>query len=384
MYFTGKRGRKPVSLVYDAKLEPPKFNPDLASLNSSNNCASSTGGSSSVTLTPVSTFSSSSSSDKSSSFSNNDHSTKTDRFFSSENKSKDDKKTPNVVVKIGKHGETYHAKKDESDKDKDKEKDSSKESNSKEKVTPLSEEVPNNINSKPDKMETSDKKKSAATVEIKEEVGEKKSGFTTANFTESFVTPSVSVSAALIKSEATSPTRRSTSDRTSNSVGSTSPVSSAASTNDKNVPTNSTTKIKVEKMDVDISPPVVAKTTTAIHTNNSTSSSNTSNSSSINNGSLSSMSNSATISKTRLVHDSTTFVSSKSGTSTSNSISDQLPHPKLSSTMISSGGGISSSRDSHLSASGMYLVYIYSLDTLRLVSYIYVFFFDSNEMIFLY
>merc|ERR1712142_921279 len=108
----GKRGRKPVSLVYDAKLEPPKFNPDLASLNSSNNCVASSGGggSTSVTLTPVSSFSSTTS-EKSSTFSNNDHSTKTDRFFSSENKSKDDKKTPNVVVKIGKHGETYHAKK---------------------------------------------------------------------------------------------------------------------------------------------------------------------------------------------------------------------------------------------------------------------------------
>ena len=50
----GKRGRKPGSMIYEPKLEPPKFNPDLASLSSSNNFISSVGNSNSVTLTPVS------------------------------------------------------------------------------------------------------------------------------------------------------------------------------------------------------------------------------------------------------------------------------------------------------------------------------------------
>ena len=182
----GKRGRKPGSMLYDAKLEPPKFNPDLASLNSSNNCLVSTG--SSVTLTPVSSFSSTTSEK---SFSNNDTS-KSERFFNSEHKSKEEKKTPNVVVKIGKHGETYHAKKEETEKDTSREV-------TKEKENSLEiEKVPNNVtNNKPDTLE-SDKRSSI--FEIKEEAGEKK-GFTTANFTESYVTHSVSVTAALIKSD---------------------------------------------------------------------------------------------------------------------------------------------------------------------------------------
>merc|ERR1711915_1147978 len=144
------------------------------------------GSGSSVTLTPVSSFSSTSEK----TFSNSD-STKSDRFFNSEHKSKEEKKTPNVVVKIGKHGETYHAKKEEADRDISRETKDKENSND----TPTAEKVPNNMN-KSDKLD-SDKR---STVEIKEEVGEKK-GFTTANFTESFVTQSVSVTAALIKSD---------------------------------------------------------------------------------------------------------------------------------------------------------------------------------------
>jgi len=204
----GKRGRKPGSMLYDAKLEPPKFNPDLSSLNSSNNCIVSSG--SSVTLTPVSSFSSSSEK----SFSNNE-SSKTDRFFNSDHKSKEEKKTPNVVVKIGKHGETYHAKKDESEKDSTK--DFIKE---KEISAEASIEKVFNV-SKSDQTENEKR----LCLDIKEEVGEKK-GFTNANFTESYVTQSVSVTASLIKSDkvVSSPPRKLPSD---------------------------TTKIKVESMDVD-------------------------------------------------------------------------------------------------------------------------------------
>ena len=170
-------------MLYDAKLEPPKFNPDLASLNSGNNGIVPSG--SSVTLTPVSSFSSTTS-EKSFSATNND-SSKTERFFNSDHKSKEDKKTPNVVVKIGKHGETYHAKKEEIEKDIPKEKDPPADSSV--------EKVPNN-HSKPDSMEID--KRSVG--ETKDDQGEKK-GFTNANFVESYVTQSVSVTAALIKSD---------------------------------------------------------------------------------------------------------------------------------------------------------------------------------------
>ena len=189
-------------MYYDAKLEPPKFNPDLASLNSSNNCIVSSG--SSVTLTPVSSFSSTSEK----SFSNHD-SSKSERFFNSEHKSKEEKKTPNVVVKIGKHGETYHAKKEESDRDSST-KEATKEKENSHDTSPAVEKVPNNL-IKFDKGET-EKRNS---LEIKEEAGEKK-GFTTANFTESFVTQSVSVTAALIKSDKeASPPRKPASEVTS-------------------------------------------------------------------------------------------------------------------------------------------------------------------------
>jgi len=161
----GKRGRKPGSMIYEPKLEPPKFNPDLASLSSSNNFINNVGNSNSVTLTPVSNFSS-------------DH--KAGNFSSearnSNSNSNSASKTPNVVVKLGKHGEVYHAKKDSPSQ--------SNGSSSEQREEGILERV-------------------SPAVEVKEECGSEKksSGFTTANFTESFVTASVSVTAALIKSD---------------------------------------------------------------------------------------------------------------------------------------------------------------------------------------
>ena len=161
----GKRGRKPGSMIYEPKLEPPKFNPDLASLSSSNNFISSVGNSNSVTLTPVSSFSSE---HKSGNFSS--------EARNSNSNSNNASKTPNVVVKLGKHGEVYHAKKDSPSQ--------SNGSSEQQRDEGILERV-------------------SPAVEVKEECGSEKksSGFTTANFTESFVTASVSVTAALIKSD---------------------------------------------------------------------------------------------------------------------------------------------------------------------------------------
>ena len=175
----GKRGRKPGSMIYEPKLEPPKFNPDLASLSSSNNTLNNVSGvNNSVTLTPVSSFSNSNHTKSGTSFSNSETQQKPDKIFSEKVG-----KTPNVVVKIGKHGEIYHAKKDSPHENNcvgsPVERPGSSEAIL-ERVTPL-----NNSNS----------------IEVKEEVGSEKKGFTTANFTESFVTASVSVAAALIKSD---------------------------------------------------------------------------------------------------------------------------------------------------------------------------------------
>ena len=258
----GKRGRKPGSMLYDAKLEPPKFNPDLASLNSSNNCVVTTG--SSVTLTPVSSFSSTTSEK---SFSNNDI-TKSERFFNSEHKSKEEKKTPNVVVKIGKHGETYHAKKEEKS-DNESSRDAVKERDSQPDTS--FEKVPNHNASKPDKLEN-DKR---GPVDSKEAAAEKK-GFTTANFTESYVTQSVSVTAALIKSDKEqSPNRK---------------------------PNSDATNIKVESMDVD--------STVSLS---------------------SSISSSVSVSKSRPPSKDTSAVSensSKTNSEVANSSNDKIPHVK--------------------------------------------------------
>ena len=158
----GKRGRKPGSMIYEPKLEPPKFNPDLASLNSSNNSVNN-----SVTLTPVSSF--------------NNH--KVNNSFTNSDSLKIEKnlndkvtnKNSNVVVKIGKHGEVHHAKKD----------------------SPFD----NLINSSPSESEAILERVTASTDRVKEEVIDKK-GFTTANFTESFLpSSSVSVTASLIKND---------------------------------------------------------------------------------------------------------------------------------------------------------------------------------------
>ena len=150
-------------MIYEPKLEPPKFNPDLASLSSSNNFISSN----SVTLTPVSSFSSD---HKSGSFSSEARS-------SSSSGGNNVNKTPNVVVKIGKHGEVYHAKKD-----------SPSQSNGGGEGREPTEGILERV---------------SPGLEVKEESAcdKSKSGFTTANFTESFVTASVSVTAALIKSD---------------------------------------------------------------------------------------------------------------------------------------------------------------------------------------
>lgn len=167
----GKRGRKPGSMIYEPKLEPPKFNPDLASLSSSNNFISNVS-SNSVTLTPVSSFSSE---PKSGTFSS--------EARNSNSGSNNSTKTPNVVVKLGKHGEVYHAKKD-----------SPSQSNGSS-VEPRDEGILERV---------------SPHIEVKEESAseKKQSGFTTANFTESFVTASVSVTAALVKPD-TEPSGRS-------------------------------------------------------------------------------------------------------------------------------------------------------------------------------
>ena len=169
----GKRGRKPGSMIYEPKLEPPKFNPDLASLNSSNNSLNSVGNS--VTLTPVSSFSNSNHK-TGNSFSTNSEAQKNEKIFSD----KVNNKAPNVVVKIGKHGEVYHAKKD-------------------------SPRGPNGAASPIDRPSSTeailDRVTPVNNLEVKEEVNEKK-GFTTANFTESYVTANhVSVTASLLKPE---------------------------------------------------------------------------------------------------------------------------------------------------------------------------------------
>ena len=164
----GKRGRKPGSMIYEPKLEPPKFNPDLASLNQSNNSLNSVNNS--VTLTPVTNFNNINIHKSVNNFSsNNSDSAKVDRNLND----KANNKTPNVVVKIGKHGEVHHAKKD----------------------SPFD----NLINSSPSESEAILERVTGSTDTVKEEVIDKK-GFTTANFTESFLpSSSVSVTASLIK-----------------------------------------------------------------------------------------------------------------------------------------------------------------------------------------
>ena len=164
----GKRGRKPGSMIYEPKLEPPKFNPDLASLNQSNNSLNSVNNS--VTLTPVTNFNNINNHKSVNNFSsNNSDGAKIDRIIND----KANNKTPNVVVKIGKHGEVHHAKKD----------------------SPFD----NLINSSPSESEAILERVTGSTDTVKEEVIDKK-GFTTANFTESFLpSSSVSVTASLIK-----------------------------------------------------------------------------------------------------------------------------------------------------------------------------------------
>ena len=164
----GKRGRKPGSMIYEPKLEPPKFNPDLASLNQSNNSLNSVNNS--VTLTPVTNFNNINNHKSVNNFSsNNSDGSKVDRNLND----KANNKTPNVVVKIGKHGEVHHAKKD----------------------SPFD----NLINSSPSESEAILERVTGSTDTVKEEVIDKK-GFTTANFTESFLpSSSVSVTASLIK-----------------------------------------------------------------------------------------------------------------------------------------------------------------------------------------
>ena len=166
----GKRGRKPGSMIYEPKLEPPKFNPDLASLNQSNNSLNSVNNS--VTLTPVTNFNNINNHKSLNNFSTiNSEGAKVDRNLND----KANNKTPNVVVKIGKHGEVHHAKKD----------------------SPFD----NLINSSPSESEAILERVTASTDRVKEEVIDKK-GFTTANFTESFLpSSSVSVTASLIKND---------------------------------------------------------------------------------------------------------------------------------------------------------------------------------------
>ena len=262
----GKRGRKVGSMLYDAKLEPPKFNPDLASLNSSNNCivtttAAASVSAASVTLTPVPTTLSggggANNTDKGDRFfaTSSDSSSKTDRIFanSSDLKAREEKKTPNVVVKIGKHGETYHAKKDENDRENNSSSSNNNSGGGSREVTLTKDKdpspavseavlsrVPNNL-SKSEKQATEKPLLSgaAATLVLKEEAAEKK-GFTTANFTETFVTQSVSVTAALIKSDSEkSPSRG------------------------KNSVDTTTTTVKVECMDVDSTVSLSSKITSS-------------------------------------------------------------------------------------------------------------------------
>ena len=164
----GKRGRKPGSMIYEPKLEPPKFNPDLASLNQSNNSLNSVNNS--VTLTPVSNFNNLNHKSVNSFPNHNSDGAKVDRNLND----KANNKTPNVVVKIGKHGEVHHAKKD----------------------SPSHE----SLNSIPNDTEAILERVSANS-DIKEETADKK-GFTNANFSESFLpTSSVSVTASLIKND---------------------------------------------------------------------------------------------------------------------------------------------------------------------------------------
>ena len=174
----GKRGRKPGSMIYEPKLEPPKFNPDLASLNSSNNSLNAVNNS--VTLTPVSNF-------------NTNHKVVNNSFSNSESlkidKNLNDKlinKNSNVVVKIGKHGEVHHAKKD------------SPQHHLGGAVSPVdSDTILERV---------------SGNIEVKEEVLDKK-GFTTANFTESFIpSSSLSVTASLIKTEDTGRVKQETED----------------------------------------------------------------------------------------------------------------------------------------------------------------------------
>ena len=109
----GKRGRKPGSMIYEPKLEPPKFNPDLASLNPSNNSLNAVNNS--VTLTPVSNFNNTNHKAVNNSFTNSD-SLKIEKNLND----KVINKNSNVVVKIGKHGEVHHAKKEERKKERKK------------------------------------------------------------------------------------------------------------------------------------------------------------------------------------------------------------------------------------------------------------------------
>ena len=98
----GKKGKKTGSMIYEPRLEPPKFNPDLTSFNSSNNSNSINNSSNSVTLTPVTASTFNNHGKSSGSFAANCDARHSDKFS----------KTPNIVVKIGKHGEVHHAKKD--------------------------------------------------------------------------------------------------------------------------------------------------------------------------------------------------------------------------------------------------------------------------------
>ena len=182
----GKRGRKPGSMIYEPKLEPPKFNPDLASLNPSNNSLNAVNNS--VTLTPVSNFN------------NTNHKTVNNSFTNSHSDSlKIDKnlhdklinKNSNVVVKIGKHGEVHHAKKDS--------------------LSPH-DHLGGSIS--PAESETILERVSG-NIEVKEEIVDKK-GFTTANFTESFIpSSSLSVTASLIKTEDTGRVKQETEETVS-------------------------------------------------------------------------------------------------------------------------------------------------------------------------
>jgi len=156
-------------MIYEPKLEPPKFNPDLASLNQSNNSLNSVNNS--VTLTPVSNFNNLN--HKSINSYSNSEGVKQDRLLND----KVNNKTPNVVVKIGKHGEVHHAKKDSPHNNHD-----------------------NPTNSSPTESEAILERVTGSD-SAKDEVSDKdKKGFTNANFTESYLpNSSVSVTASLIK-----------------------------------------------------------------------------------------------------------------------------------------------------------------------------------------